>query len=111
MVKVDGDILNYQDYTPRLDSGVWIAKGAMVIGDVTIGKDCGIWFGAIVRGDVHRVEIGDRTNIQDLSMVHVTHHKGKNRVDSDGNPTIIGSDVTIGHRVMLHGMHNLKMAL
>jgi len=58
-------------------------------------------FGTVVRGDVHYIKIGDRTSIQDLSMVHITHHKKDDM--SDGNPTIIGDDVTIGHRVMLHG--------
>jgi carbonic anhydrase/acetyltransferase-like protein (isoleucine patch superfamily) len=68
---------------------------------VSIGADCSIWFGCVVRGDVHYITIGDRTNIQDLSMVHVTHYKKEDK--SDGNPTIIGNDVTVGHRVMLHG--------
>ena len=91
----------FKEYTPVLGEKTWIAPSADVIGDVTIGKDCSIWFGCVVRGDVHYIKIGDRTNIQDLSMVHVTHYKKEDR--SDGNPTIIGNDVTIGHRVMLHG--------
>jgi carbonic anhydrase/acetyltransferase-like protein (isoleucine patch superfamily) len=91
----------FKDVTPKLGDKTWVAPSADVIGDVTIGEDCSIWFGCVVRGDVHYITIGDRTNIQDLSMVHVTHYKKEDR--SDGNPTIIGSDVTIGHRVMLHG--------
>lgn len=91
----------FKEYTPILGEKTWIAPSADVIGDVTIGKDCSIWFGCVVRGDVHYIKIGDRTNIQDLSMVHVTHYKKEDK--SDGNPTIIGNDVTIGHRVMLHG--------
>lgn len=91
----------FKDITPTLGDKTWIAPSADVIGDVTIGEDCSIWFGCVVRGDVHYITIGDRTNIQDLSMVHVTHYKKEDR--SDGNPTIIGNDVTIGHRVMLHG--------
>jgi carbonic anhydrase/acetyltransferase-like protein (isoleucine patch superfamily) len=79
----------------------WIAPTASVIGNVTMGEDVSIWFGAVVRGDVHYITIGDRSNIQDLSMVHVTHYKKEDM--SDGNPTIIGNDVTVGHRVMLHG--------
>ena len=94
-------IYNFKNFTPTLGEGTWIAPSADVIGDVTIGKDCSIWFGTVVRGDVHFITIGDRTSIQDLSMVHITHHKKADR--SDGSPTIIGSDVTIGHRVMLHG--------
>lgn len=94
-------ILEYQGYLPKLADGAWVAPGATVIGDVEIGKDSSIWFGSVVRGDVHKIRIGDRTNIQDLSMVHVTHYKMADK--SDGHPTIIGNDVTIGHRVMLHG--------
>ncbi len=94
-------ILNYKDLSPKIGKNSWIAPSADVIGDVKMGEDCSIWFGCVVRGDVHRIEIGSRVNIQDLSMVHVTHYK---KVDkSDGNPTIIRDDVTIGHRVMLHG--------
>jgi len=94
-------IMDYKDYSPKLGEGAWIAPSADVIGDVVIGKDCSIWFGTVIRGDVHYITIGDRTSIQDLSMVHITHYKKADR--SDGHPTIIGSDVTIGHRVMLHG--------
>ncbi|WP_345992500.1 gamma carbonic anhydrase family protein [Sulfurimonas sp. HSL-1716] len=92
---------DFKDITPSIGDKTWIAPSADVIGEVSIGKDCSIWFGCVVRGDVHYITIGDRTNIQDLSMVHVTHYKKADR--SDGNPTVIGNDVTVGHRVMLHG--------
>ncbi len=95
-------IYDYKEITPKIGNHTWIAPSADVIGDVEIGEECSIWFGAIVRGDVHFIKIGDRTNIQDLSMIHVTHYK-KHRQIGDGNPTIIGNDVTVGHRVMLHG--------
>lgn len=91
----------YKNIMPSLGEGTWIAPSADVIGEVTCGADCSIWFGCVVRGDVHYISIGDRVNIQDLSMIHVTHYKKPDK--SDGNPTIIGNDVTIGHRVMLHG--------
>ncbi|HIP03398.1 MAG TPA: gamma carbonic anhydrase family protein [Campylobacterales bacterium] len=94
-------IMKYKDLIPKMGKGSWIAPSADVIGDVTMGKDCSIWFGTVIRGDVHKIVIGDRTSVQDLSMVHVTHYKLEDK--SDGNPTIIGDDVTIGHRVMLHG--------
>jgi len=94
-------ILPYKNQHPDIDSTAWIAPGAVVIGDVKMGKDSAVWFGCVIRGDVHYIEIGERSNIQDLSMVHVTHYKKEDR--SDGNPTIIGDDVTVGHRVMLHG--------
>jgi carbonic anhydrase/acetyltransferase-like protein (isoleucine patch superfamily) len=93
--------IQYKSWSPTLKKGAWIAEGATVIGRTEIGEDSSIWFGVVVRGDVHHIKIGDRTSIQDLSMVHVTHHKKEDM--SDGNPTIIGNDVTIGHRVMLHG--------
>ena len=86
---------------PTLGNKTWVAPSADVVGDVTCGDDCSIWFGCVVRGDVHYIKIGDRVNIQDLSMIHVTHYKKPDK--SDGNPTIIGDDVTVGHRVMLHG--------
>jgi len=86
---------------PVIGKNSWIAPSADVIGEVKCGEDCSIWFGCVVRGDVHYITIGDRVNIQDLSMIHVTHYKSPDK--SDGNPTIIGDDVTIGHRVMLHG--------
>lgn len=93
--------MSYLGTEPKIGEKSWIAPGAMVIGDVTIGKDVSIWFGTVVRGDVHKIVIGDRTSIQDLSMVHITHFKKADQ--SDGHPTIIGNDVTIGHKVMLHG--------
>lgn len=74
-----------------------------------MGEDCSIWFGCVVRADVHYIRIGDRVNIQDLSMIHVTHWKNPDR--SDGNPTIIEDDVTVGHRVMLHGCTIKKASL
>jgi carbonic anhydrase/acetyltransferase-like protein (isoleucine patch superfamily) len=94
-------IYKFKEWTPALGANSWIAPSADVVGNVTMGEECSIWFGCVVRGDVHYITIGDRTNIQDLSMIHVTHYKKADM--SDGNPTIIGSDVTIGHRVMLHG--------
>ena len=91
----------FKNYIPNIGKNTWIASSADVIGEVECGDDCSIWFGCVVRGDVHYIKIGNRTNIQDLSMIHVTHYKNGNK--STGNPTIIGDDVTVGHRVMLHG--------
>ncbi len=95
-------IQNYKEYTPSIGKNTWVANSADVIGDVEIGEDCSIWFGTVIRGDVHFIKIGDRVSVQDLSMIHVTHYK-KERKIGDGTPTIVGNDVTIGHRVMLHG--------
>lgn len=94
-------IYPFKNWAPKLGTNSWVAPSADVVGNVTVGEECSIWFGCVVRGDVHYITIGDRTNIQDLSMIHVTHYKKEDM--SDGNPTIIGSDVTIGHRVMMHG--------
>lgn len=93
--------IQYKEWTPTLKKGAWIAEGSTVIGRTEMGEDSAVWFGCVVRGDVHYIKIGDRSNIQDLSMIHVTHHKKADM--SDGHPTIIGNDVTVGHRVMLHG--------
>ncbi len=94
-------VLSYREWTPQCGKQTWVAPSADVIGNVVMGDDVGIWFGCVIRGDVHRISIGDRSNIQDLSMIHVTHYKKEDM--SDGNPTVIGNDVTVGHRVMLHG--------
>lgn len=92
---------SFRGVKPQLASRTWVATSADIIGDVTCGEDCSFWFGSVIRGDVHYIKIGNRVNIQDLSMVHVTHYKKEDK--SDGNPTIIGDDVTIAHKVMLHG--------
>ncbi len=94
-------ILRYKEWFPQFGKNSWVAPDATVIGNVKIGEDSSIWFGCVVRGDVHKIRIGSRTNIQDLTMIHVTHYKSPDM--SDGHPTIIGDDVTVGHRVMLHG--------
>lgn len=84
----------FQSHTPLIARDVLIAPGAHVIGNVEIGEESSLWFNTVVRGDVNWIKIGKRTNIQDLSMVHV---------DSGGWPCQIGDDVTAGHRVILHG--------
>ena len=95
-------ILRYKDDFPKIAKSAWIAPSADIIGDVEIKEESSVWFGCVVRGDVHYVKIGKRTSIQDLSMIHVTHYKKEKKI-GDGFPTIIGDDVTIAHRVMLHG--------
>jgi len=94
-------ILKFKKWFPRIHKKAWVAPSADIIGNVKIGKDSSIWFGTIIRGDVHKIRIGKRTSIQDLSMIHITHYKKDDM--SDGHPTIVGDDVTIGHKVMLHG--------
>jgi carbonic anhydrase/acetyltransferase-like protein (isoleucine patch superfamily) len=87
-------IKEYLGKRPTVHSGAWVAEEAIVIGDVVVGKDASIWFQTVVRGDVAAVRIGERTNIQDHSTIHVTR---------DAHPTIIHDDVTVGHRAVLHG--------
>lgn len=83
----------YQNTTPRIHPSAFIAEGAMIIGDVTIGEKSSVWFNCVLRGDVDRIEIGARSNIQDGAVVHM-----------DKNfPAIIGDDVTIGHGAIVHG--------
>lgn len=91
---IEGHVLPFRDKTPALGEGVFIAPGAFVIGDVEIGAGTSIWFNTVVRGDVHSIRIGARTNIQDGSVVHVTGGRF---------PVVVGDDVLIGHMVMLHG--------
>ena len=94
-------IMEFQGVQPSIASDVFIAPSADIIGDVTIGEQSSVWFGCVIRGDVNSITIGKRTSIHDLSMIHVTHFKKEDR--SDGFATTIGNDVTIAHRVMLHG--------
>jgi carbonic anhydrase/acetyltransferase-like protein (isoleucine patch superfamily) len=94
-------LLKFKKWFPKIHKKAWIAPSADIIGNVKIGKDSAIWFGVVIRGDVHKIRIGKRTSIQDLSMIHVTHYKNPDM--NEGNPTIICDDVTIGHKVMLHG--------
>ncbi len=90
----------FQDITPTFDETVYIDPAARVIGDVVLGKDCSVWPFAVIRGDMHRIRIGDRVSVQDNSVLHITHAGPFN---ADGWPLIIGSDVTIGHNAVLHG--------
>lgn len=85
---------------PRIAAGVYIDPDAVVIGDVEIGEGSSVWPMTVVRGDIHHIRIGERTSVQDGSVLHVTHAGPYN---PDGFPLIIGNDVTIGHKVMLHG--------
>jgi len=87
-------IQNYKNKSPKIHETVFIADSADIIGDVEIGRDSSVWFQCVVRGDVNWIKIGEGTNIQDGTVIHVT---GKTR------PTKIGNRVTVGHKVMIHG--------
>ncbi|ARU54154.1 MAG: gamma carbonic anhydrase family protein [Pseudomonadales bacterium] len=93
-------IRTYQGITPRLGEKVFIDPSAVVIGDVEIGADSSIWPLTVVRGDMHRIRIGQRTSIQDGSVLHITHASDFN---PGGFPLTIGDDVTVGHKALLHG--------
>ena len=90
----------FQGIRPAIDPSAFVAETAVIIGDVEIGAQSSIWYNCVVRGDVNHIRIGARSNVQDLSMLHVTHKK---HADDPGAPLIIGDDVTIGHSVTLHG--------
>jgi carbonic anhydrase/acetyltransferase-like protein (isoleucine patch superfamily) len=90
----------YKGIAPRLGQGVYVDDSAAVIGDVVIGEDSSVWPMAVIRGDVNSIRIGKRSNIQDGSVVHVTH---RYREVPDGHAVSIGDDVTVGHNVTVHG--------
>jgi carbonic anhydrase/acetyltransferase-like protein (isoleucine patch superfamily) len=87
-------LYKYLDLYPNIDDTVFLADGVKLIGDVEIGENSSVWYNTVIRGDVHYVKIGHDTNIQDLSMLHVTNKRF---------PLNIGNRVTIGHSVKLHG--------
>ncbi len=93
-------IRSYKGINPDIASGCYIDPSSVLVGDIRIGQDSSIWPLVAARGDVNHIHIGARTNIQDGSVLHVTH---KNADNPDGYPLIIGNDVTVGHKVMLHG--------
>lgn len=93
-------LLTFGGKSPQVDPAAFVAPGAQVIGDVAIGPESSIWYNCVLRGDVNRIRIGARTNIQDGSIVHVDSPKPG---APEGHPTLIGDDVLIGHLAMVHG--------
>ena len=89
----------YRKVQPKLGANVYVDPAATVIGDVELGDDVSIWPGAVLRGDVERIRIGARTNVQDGAVVHVTHD---GPYTPGGQPCIVGADVTIGHGAVMH---------
>lgn len=87
-------IRSFLGKTPKIHESAFVAENAAVIGDVEIGEDSSVWFGSILRGDVNFIRIGARTNIQDASVIHVS---------SKTHPTVLEDEITLGHRVTLHG--------
>ena len=92
-------ILPFEGMEPNIHETAFIAPGARIIGDVTIGAEASIWYNCVLRGDIHRIEVGARSNVQDGSVFHVAGP----RPDTDGSPTLIGEDCVIGHMAVVHG--------
>ncbi len=90
---MQNNLIKYKDLVPNIDQSTFIAHGALIIGDVTIGRNSSIWFNAVVRGDVAPISIGENTNIQDGSVIHTSRFNG---------PTVIGDNVTVGHMALIH---------
>ena len=90
----------FREHTPNVGPRAFVDRSAVVIGDVEIGEDSSVWPLTVVRGDMNRIRIGARTSVQDGSVLHITHAGPFN---PDGFALIIGDEVTIGHKVMLHG--------
>jgi carbonic anhydrase/acetyltransferase-like protein (isoleucine patch superfamily) len=87
-------IFPFEGFTPKIHPTAFVAPNAIIMGDVEIGEDSSVWYNTVIRGDVNSIRIGSRTNIQDLTMIHV--EKGT-------HPTRLGDDVTVGHHVVVHG--------
>lgn len=87
-------ILPVQDKHPQIPSDCFVAENATIVGEVSMGAECSVWFNAVIRGDVHYIKIGNKVNIQDGAVIHATYQK---------SPTNIGNNVSIGHNAIVHG--------
>lgn len=86
-------VRKFLEFTPKMGTNCWLAENATIIGNVTLGDDCSVWYNAVLRGDVHEIKIGNKTNIQDGCMIHCTYERAG---------TYIGDSVTVGHHAILH---------
>ena len=93
-------IRRFERHTPQIADSAYVDETALVIGDVEIGADASLWPNVVARGDIHSIKIGDNTNIQDGSVLHVSHDS---EFAPDGFPLVVGRGVTVGHMVVLHG--------
>lgn len=97
------NILAYKGILPKIDNSAFIASSAVISGDVKIGKNSGIWYGCVLRGDVTKIEIGENTNIQDNTVLHGTRpNHAQNKTGAEGAPVKVGNNVTIGHGAIIH---------
>ena len=97
---MDRRVRSYKGRQPRLGERVYIDPAAAVIGNVVLGDDVSVWPGAVIRGDMHSIKVGHRSNVQDNAVLHITHASDYN---PNGWPLLIGNDVVIGHSAVLHG--------
>jgi len=93
-------LMTFRGKSPQLGRGVMVDPMAFVLGEVTLGDDVSVWPGAVIRGDMHHIDVGARTSVQDGAVLHITHASDYNPA---GHPLVIGEDVTIGHQACLHG--------
>lgn len=97
------NILPYRGKLPTVDSSAFVASTAILSGDVKIGKNSGIWYGCVIRGDVTKIVIGENTNIQDNTVLHGTRpNHAQNKTGAEGAPVMVGNNVTIGHNAIIH---------
>ena len=97
------NILTYRGITPQFDNSAFIASTAIISGDVKIGKNSGIWYGCVLRGDVSKIIIGNNTNIQDNSILHGTRpNHAQNKTGNQAAHVIVGDNVTVGHNAIIH---------
>jgi carbonic anhydrase/acetyltransferase-like protein (isoleucine patch superfamily) len=87
------NLIDHHGMHPHVPSSAFVAEGACLIGEVVLGESASVWFNAVLRGDINSIHVGDRSNVQDSVVIHVTHE----------DPVVIGKDVTIGHRAVIHG--------
>ncbi|OEY66152.1 gamma carbonic anhydrase family protein [Marinobacter sp. X15-166B] len=94
------NIRSHKGSTPDIGQRVWVDPSAVVLGDVVLGDDCSVWPMTVIRGDMHHIRVGQRCSLQDGSVLHITHASEYN---PDGWPLVLGDDVTVGHKALLHG--------
>lgn len=94
------NIRSFNGKTPQIGKDVWVDPSAVVIGEVRIGAGSSVWPQVAIRGDIHAIAVGERSSIQDGSVLHVTH---ASHFNPEGHPLVVGDDVTVGHKVTLHG--------
>ncbi len=99
-VRTNVAIRDFQGMSPKFGERVFVDPLATVIGNVTLGDDVGVWPGAVIRGDMHSIQVGNRSNVQDNVVLHITHPSDYN---PGGWPLVIGDDVVIGHSAVVHG--------